>query len=93
MCRVRVRVSNAIQVRENRMSGMPTPKHAVGRERSRRCNVRAGADENMTKCMLPTCNKEGTIKVTTPDGKTHSYCSMEHMNDHRNILIHELMRK
>lgn len=93
MCKVWDGLFNAVQIRDIRMPGMPVSESFVSRKRSGRCIKRTGEDKKMTKCMLPTCNKEGAIKVTTPDGKTHTYCSIEHMNDHRNILIHELMRK
>ena len=47
---------------------------------------------DMTLCKFPNCNKVAVINLTTPDGKLHSYCCIEHMNDHRNILIGEMMR-
>lgn len=46
----------------------------------------------MTKCDFPGCEKEGKIGFMTGDGKSHTYCSVEHSNDHRNILIAEMMR-
>jgi hypothetical protein len=45
------------------------------------------------KCDFPECENEAVIKFTTGDGKHHAYCSVDHANDHRNILMAELMKK
>jgi len=51
-------------------------------------------DRIMTeKCDFPNCEKESKIRFATGDGITHNYCSVEHANDHRNILIAVMMKK
>jgi hypothetical protein len=45
------------------------------------------------KCNFPNCDKEIKIQFTTGDGIEHTYCSVEHANDHRNILIARMMKK
>lgn len=45
------------------------------------------------KCDFPICDKESTINFKTIDGIEHHYCSVEHANDHRNVLMMELMRR
>ena len=44
------------------------------------------------KCDFPNCPKDATIHFATRDGISHKYCSVEHANDHRNILIMDLMK-
>jgi len=50
------------------------------------------AEPHPQRCDFPTCNKESTIHFKTNDGIEHNYCSVEHANDHRNILIMGLMK-
>lgn len=43
------------------------------------------------KCDFPKCEKEITMRFTTGDGVLHKYCSIDHANDYRNVLIGDLM--
>ena len=44
------------------------------------------------KCDFPHCQKDAIIHFATRDGISHKYCSVEHANDHRNVLITEMLK-